>query len=140
MRNVTIAICLLAGSMCLADDPISDLTQKLNAEVGGLWVNGMQPSFAVPSNATPTQVVMAAAQAWRINSKTNDTLRILEIRTVTLPSVFQSHWMAALIECSSGRKILLFCPEGNDHWWTRFYDANENTPNQAMHQWPDVGK
>jgi hypothetical protein len=118
----------------------SKQAQKLNAEVGGLWVNGTQPSFAVPSNATPTQVVMAAAQAWRINSKTNDTLRILEIRTVPLPSVFQSHWMAALIECSSGRKILLFCPEGNDHWWTRFYDATENTPNQAMHQRPDVGK
>ena len=122
MRNVIIGICFLISSVCIADDPISNLTHRLNSEIGGMWMNGV-PRVNLPSNSTPTQVVACAARAWGITTGTNDTLRIIEIRTVQLSVGQGEPWMAAFIECASGKKILLFCYDGHDYMWARFYDV-----------------
>ena len=129
MRNVVMAICLLVGSACLADDPISNLTQRLKSQTrGGLWMNGSYPSFTMPSNSLPTQVVVRAAQAWRIVAGTNDALRIIEMRAIELNGPSGEPLTAALVECNSGRKILLFRLEGKGQLWTRFYDVPEEKP------------
>lgn len=124
LRNANMAICLLVGSVCLAGDPISNLTERLKTQTrGGLWMNGAQPSFTMPSNSLPTHVVVKAAQAWRIIQETNDTLRILEIRKVEINGPPELPLTAALVECDAGKKIILFRFEGDGHLWTRFYDV-----------------
>ena len=129
LRHVGMAICLLAGAVCVADDPISDLTERLKSQTrGGLWMNGIQPSFTMPSNSLPTQVVVKAAQAWRIVAGTNDALRIIEMRAIELNGPSGEPLTAALVECNSGRKILLFRLEGKGQLWTRFYDVPEEKP------------
>ena len=147
MRNLILVIGLYLCSVCRADyqvsnlgDSISNLTTWLNSEggEGGLWSNGLISRIGLSSNSSPTQVVVKAAAVWRIASGTNDTLRILEIRTIEMRNVHGSSWIAALVECSSGKKILLFHFEGRlDDWWTRFYnvkDEGPNTPSQGSSQ------
>ena len=131
LRNAIVVVCLVAGAACRADDAISNLTRRLNSEIGGLWMNGAQPSFALPSNSTPAQVVARAAQAWRMTQGTNGTLRILELRTVQLNGPMGSPWMAAFVECASGKRVLLFRSEGDGRWWTRFFDVEEDGPKRV---------
>ena len=131
MRTAVGGICLLVGSACLADDPISNLTQRLNSE-NGMWANGAQPRFSLPSNSAPTQVIAKAAQAYHVTTGTNDNLRILEIRTVHLNyTLGGSNWEAALVEGVSGKKILLFHCVSDDRWWIRFFDVEDARPHEV---------
>ena len=137
MRNIVIAICFMIGSACRADDPISNLVQSLDGM--GMWMNGPGPSFAMPANSSPTQVIMKAAQAWKIVTETK-TIKILEIRTVKIKHMEGPYpWVAAIVDCNSSKKILLYqcigtnnCPDGIPHWWSKFYDFEENKPNKNM--------
>ena len=130
MRAIAIAAIVAVASGCLAGDPIGKLATRLNSQIGGLWMNGMQPSFTVASNAPPAEVVGAAAKAWRMVQGTNE-LAIVEIREVKLTGPLGPPWRAALLKTPSGRKILLFRSQGKDHWWTRFYDVTDDKPNKT---------
>jgi len=125
LMHTCLAVGLLVGASCSADDGISNLTKRLNSEAGGLWMNGTQPAFSLSSNSSPTQVVAAAVRAWRVANGTNDAVRILEVRPVQLNVTSGSPWTAVLLECAAGRKILLYCHESKDHWFTRFFDVED---------------
>lgn len=133
MRAIMIVAIVAIATTCLAGDSIEALTARLNAQVGGLWINRAQPIFSISSNASATQVVAAVAQAWRIIQGTNE-LTIIEIREVQLKGPLGPSWKAALVECPLGRKIILFRSEGNDRWWTRFYDVEDDKPNKSSHR------
>ena len=120
---------MAVASGCLAADPIEKLATRLNSETGGLWMNGVQPSFTVASNAPPAEVIGAAAKAWRMVQGTNE-LTIVEIREILLTGPLGPPWRAALLKTPSGTKILLFRFQGKDHWWTRFYDVPKKEQNK----------
>ena len=124
-KRLTLTCCCLAFTACFAEDPISKLTQRLNSEPGRLSMNGAYPAFVLSSNATSTQVIFRAAEAYRFIARTNNTLRILEIRRVDLDGPLGSPWWAALVEYDARKKVLVFRYVGNDNWWTRFYDLKD---------------
>jgi hypothetical protein len=116
----------------LATNSIDLLAQRLNSS-NGLWVNGTYPIISLSSNATPQEVLDAAAYArsWDAGS-----YRIVEIRRVELRDSPRSFRMrdtsevvepgkptAVLIESDSGPKILLCYYQTNGLWWTRFFDV-----------------
>ena len=120
-----------AGMPSSASDPIDALVTKLNSS-NGLWINGIYPIIELPSDATPDQVLTAAVKMTGFDSGHMKSWRILDVRKVDLVTGGKETFSAALVESDLGAKILLFRPERNGRWWTRFYDVPKKEQNQPV--------
>ena len=124
MKSLLSTLGLLIAHIASAGDPISNLVLRLNSEIGGLWINGIQPRYDIGSNDVPRDIVVKVAKAWRECEITNSTSQIVEIRDVHISGPI-GEWKAALIDCDTGKKVLLFSHLQGGGWWTRFYDEKE---------------
>lgn len=124
MKPLLIALSLLISDIAKGDDLISNLVLRLNSEIGGLWINGVQPRYNIESNDTPKAVVAKIAKAWRICDITNTSRQIHEIRNVQINGPI-GDWKAVLIDCDTGMNVLLFSRLEGGGWWARFYDGEE---------------
>lgn len=103
-------------------DPIAALVRQLNA-THGLWINGPSPIIRLPADAKPDAVLAQAVKMIGFDQGHIKTFTIQEIRQVQLNTGNTETYSAALLQTDLGPKILLFKPENNNNWWTRFYDV-----------------
>jgi len=97
----------IIGTKTNQKDPISALVQKLNAS-NGLWKNGLFPSFSLPSDAKPEEVLEQLLKMAGLNEGQIKTYKIHEVRQVQLTNGGTETYSAALVESDLGTKILLF--------------------------------
>ena len=131
MKNIAITLfCLVlascAGTKATVPDQIDALVERLNA-TRGMWINGEYPDISLPSDAKPNEVLDHAILMFGFDQGHIKTYQIQEIREVQLDTETYS---AALVQSDLGKKVFLFKPERNNRWWTRFYDVEEEKPNQ----------
>jgi len=124
---LTLASC--AGIKPKVADPIDTLVDRLNSETFGLWVNGTYPIIELPPEAKPQTVLSQAVKMTGFDQGHIKTYKMLEVREVELNVGRNEPYSAALVESDLGMKILLFKPERNSHWWTRFYSVPEEKQN-----------
>ena len=126
MRRTIAVIWLISLLGCSTPDPISVLTNRLNDEVGGLWINGTYPIIHLPATATTTDVLNEAIKKTGFDEGHIKKYKILTTRTVSLRAGNTNEYCALLIDSDLGRKILLMRYEGEiTGWWTRFYNAKQ---------------
>ncbi len=121
-----LALASCAGTEPRVDDPIDTLVAKLNTTYG-MWINGEYPPIELPSDATVEAVLAQAVNLWGFDQGHINTYRIQKVRQVLLDTETYS---AALVESDLGKKILLFKHERDNHWWTRFYDVEQEKQNR----------
>lgn len=123
--KIIVAMMALVLPVCaLADDPISNLVQKLDAQGAPVWMDGMQPAINLPNTAHPTQVVAFAIQAWAMGSEQNAHSNAIRVVNFAFEGpTLVTKWMATVVDLPKGKKILLFGPMDNNSWWTRFFDT-----------------
>jgi hypothetical protein len=131
MKRIATTLLCLALASCsgievTVPDPIDALAQRLNA-TGGMWMNGEYPDIGLPPDAKPNEVLTQAVKMVGFDQGHIKTYQIQEIREVQLDTETYS---AALVQSNLGKKIFLFKAERNSRWWTRFYDVQEEKPNQ----------
>jgi len=127
MKNIAITLlcCALVsctGTKVTVADPIDALVKKLNAS-NGFWINGLYPNINFPRDAEPNEVIAQAVQQSGFDQGHIKSYQIQEIRQVQLSTGLTETFSAALMQSDLGTKILLFKPEENNRWWTRFYDV-----------------
>ena len=129
MLCMTLACC--AETKSRLADPIDSLVARLNAS-RGMWINGLYPIIELPADATPDQVLFAAVNMTGFDQGHIKSFQIQEVRKVEIIGARKETFSAALIESDMGTKILLFKPEKNNRWWTRFYDVEKEKQNKAI--------
>jgi hypothetical protein len=97
------------------DAAIDRVTDKL--EPHGLWVNGISPIIALPTNAEPQDIIVRAVNASLVDGK---AYRILRVRHMDR---LWENATAALLWIGTRPRVLIFFPEGKLGWWSRFYDT-----------------
>ena len=135
MKTVFVILMCVALTSCAATppvgpDPIEQLAARLNAS-NGLWINGRYPIIELPPDAKPGEVLAQAVKMIGFDRGHIKTYAIQEVRSVQLNTGRMETYSVALIQSDLGTKILIFKPEKNNHWWTRFYDVPNDKPNQA---------
>jgi len=135
MKTMLVVLVCAALTSCAAapsvgTDPIDELAARLNAR-SGLWINGCFPIIELPPDAKPDQVLAAAVKMTGFDQGHIKSCEILKVRQVELITGGKETFSAALIKSDLGTKILLFKPEKNNRWWTRFYDVEKEKQNKA---------
>lgn len=113
-----------------ADDvAIGKLVNRLKAETGGLWVNGVYPTLGLPAGASAEQVIAQSIKLSGFAKGHLKTWKLLSLRTVELKDLGAGKTFAALLDSDQGRKILLFHYQGAAAgWWSRFYSGDGSDP------------
>ena len=134
MNKIVITLFCLALISCASPqatvpDPIDALVEELNAS-HGLWINGLYPIIELPPDAAPEEVLAQAIKLVGFSQGHIQSYQVQEIRQVQITTGLTETFSAALLQTDLGTKILIFKPEGDDRWWTRFYDVPREQPKQ----------
>ncbi len=120
----------LTSTCHTGSDSIDRLVQKLNSDIGGLWINGTYPIIRLPANAKAEEVLAQAVKMTGFDKGNIKTYKIRKVRRIKLNAIGMENCSVALVESDLGTKIFLFRYEGKTSWWTRFYDASDNKTKQ----------
>ena len=102
-------------------DPFAALVERLNAR-HGLWNNGSYSPIQMGEYASVKEILERATANQEFDDGKISSYRVLETRKLELNDA-PAGYRAALISSNLGPKILVFKYEGEQRWWSRFYDG-----------------
>jgi len=116
----TVPVPSAGGQQRQAYDPITAHVDRLNTGPGK-WKRGIHPVILLHEYASHKQLLNQAITKHRFDDGDITSYRILETRKLEFESEMTGYF-ASLIDTNIGPKIFMFKYEGEQRWWTRFYE------------------
>jgi len=130
IRFIKLLICTVVFvAPVFADDPIDNLVNNLNSwNRIEAWNSGSSAILGLPYDAATNAVIDKAVQMTGFDEGQIKSYQVIEVRQVEIK---HEKYFAALLNSDLGQKVLLFRYE-YEHWWHRFYNIPNKSPNQGM--------